>query len=78
MRFNFEVRYQLDFYRTDDGSGAWYSSQFVSSSLLGTLSPAYPGTYYDFAFKASKSGVTFRDIPHLSVVSELRSFYLKC
>jgi hypothetical protein len=62
MRFNFEVRYQLDFYRTDDGSGAWYSSQFVSSSLLGTLSPAYPGTYYDFAFKASKSGVTFRDI----------------
>ena len=54
------TQYQVDFYRTDDGSGAWYSSQFESSSILGTLSPAYPGTYYDFAFKASKSGVTFR------------------
>jgi hypothetical protein len=61
MRFNYEVIYQVNLYRTDDGSGAWYSSQFVSSSLLGTLSPAYPGTYYDFAFKASKSGITFRD-----------------
>lgn len=55
------TQYQVDFYRTDDASGAWYSSQFESSNLLGTLSPAYPGTYYDFAFKASKSGVTFRD-----------------
>ncbi len=55
------TQYQVDFYRTDDCSGAWYSSQFESSSLLGTLSPAYPGTYYDFAFKASKSGITFRD-----------------
>jgi hypothetical protein len=54
------TQYQVDFYRTDDGSGAWYSSQFESSSLLGTLSPSYPGTYYDFAFKASKSGVNFR------------------
>ena len=49
------------FHRTDDGIGAWYSSQFVTSSLLGTLNPSYPGTYYDFAFKASKSGVSFRD-----------------
>jgi hypothetical protein len=61
MRVNYEVRYKMDFYRTDDGIGAWYSSQFVSSSLLGTLSTAYPGTYYDFAFKALKNGVAFRD-----------------
>ena len=32
MRFNFEVKRQLDFCRTDDGIGAWYSSPAASNN----------------------------------------------
>jgi hypothetical protein len=61
MRFNYEVIYQVNLYRTDDGAGAWYSSQFETTNILGIANPGIPDTYYDFAFKASKSGITFRD-----------------
>jgi hypothetical protein len=55
------TQYQFDFFRTDDGAGAWYSSQIENTNILGIANPGIPDTYYDFAFKASKSGVTFRD-----------------
>ena len=32
MRVNYEVRYKMDFYRTDDGIGAWYSSPLPQAS----------------------------------------------
>ncbi len=63
------TQYQVNFYRTDDGAGQWYSTEFVSSNILGLLSPSYPatptnpdasGVYFDFSFKASKSGINFR------------------
>ena len=61
MRFNNKDSYLVDLYRTDDCSGAWYSSQFETTNILGVANPGIPDTYYDFAFKASKSGVTFSD-----------------
>ena len=55
------TQYQFDFFRTDDGAGAWYSSQFETTNILGIGNPGIPDTYYDFVFKASKNGVAFRD-----------------
>lgn len=59
-------QYQFDFYRTDDGAGAYYSTQFITTNILGSARPLYPcnasANIYSFAFKAYKEGINEKNL----------------